>query len=77
MKPISLFLRIASSFLVILSTRFPPISRVPEVGRSKVPMMLSRVDFPLPDCPTIEQKLPLVKLRSMSVRARVIASRSP
>ena len=44
----------------ILTVLVPAISTVPAVGASNSPMMFSKVDFPEPEVPTMEQNSPPV-----------------
>jgi hypothetical protein len=48
---------VSSSFF-IREISLPPTITLPEVGISSPPSICKRVDFPLPDVPTIAVKLP-------------------
>ena len=58
------------SAIVLVST--PSITTLPLVGRSRAPIMLRRVVFPLPDGPNIAINSPSFTLRSTALSATTL-----
>jgi hypothetical protein len=74
-KPMVLARSADSSRSLSPPTSYPSMRRVPDVGRSRVPMMLSRVDLPEPDGPTIPSSSPRSISRSADRRAGTLPYR--
>ena len=70
MKPIILLRMRASCLSSMIPTSSPPRRYSPSVGTSRAPIMFMRVDFPLPDLPTMATNSPLSIFRLMSSLAR-------
>jgi hypothetical protein len=77
MKPNFLFLNVE----ILLSVRFdvsvPSMKTLPLEGRSKRPIMLSKVDFPEPELPTINTNSPFSIENDTSSSAFTIFSPTP